>query len=258
MYPNRLFWEIDFYTIFLALGLLAAILLFRFLADRKKLPANLQNLCLGAGVASMFGGYFFAVLFQGVYNAIETGNLSFTKQTGATFYGGLIGGAATFLAVYFLGGKFSLQKGQAKKELFQVLNIGVCSVTVAHAFGRIGCLFAGCCHGEITTAWYGIWNAELGAKTVPTQLFESLFLFALCGLLSALAVRQKKKLNLSFYLIFYGVWRFFIEFLRADDRGKTFLPWLTPSQLTAIILVLVGIPLLVIAIKGKGEDHEAP
>lgn len=256
MYPYKLFWNIDFYTIFLGVAFFAAVVLFRLLADRAKLSAKLQNLCLGAGVVSMVGGYLFAVLFQGIYNAIATGTFSLSQNTGATFYGGLIGGVAIFLAVYFLAGlRVFSQKGEAKQALPHVFNIGICSVALAHAIGRIGCLFAGCCHGAVTTAWYGIWNADLGAKTVPTQLFESLFLFALCALLTRLELR-KTRVNLSLYLILYGIWRFGIEFLRADERGKTFIPGLTPSQLTAIVFVVLGILLLLFARKGSRRNDE--
>lgn len=257
MYPERLFWNVDFYTIFLGVGFFAAVVLFRLLADRAKLPAKVQNLCLGAGVVSMVGGYLSAVLFQGIYNAIASGHFSLSQETGATFYGGLIGGVATFLAVYLIAGIWAIPgKGEAKRSLSHVLNIGICSVVVAHAFGRIGCLFAGCCHGAVTTAWYGVWNAELGAKTVPVQLFEALFLFALCAFLSVMEFRSKKRVNLSLYLILYGVWRFFIEFFRADERGKTFLPWLTPSQLTAIVFVILGSSLLIFAMRNGRRNYE--
>ncbi len=257
MYPEKLFWNLDFYTIFLGLGFVGAVVLFRFLADRKQIPARVQNLCLVSGVSSMLGGYLFAVLFQGVYNAIASGKFSLSGDTGATFYGGLIGGTSTFIAVYFLAGKWAFpKKGETKARFLEVLNLGICSVVIAHAFGRIGCLFAGCCHGAVTTAWYGIWNAELGAKTVPVQLFESLFLFALCAFLCFAAFRWKKNLNLPLYLILYGVWRFIIEFFRADERGETFVPWLSPSQLTAVVLVLLGGGLLVFALRSNGRDHE--
>ena len=38
----------------------------------------------------------------------------------------------------------------------------------------------------------------------------------------------------------YAVWRFFIEYLRADDRGATVVSFLSPSQLTAVLLFAVG------------------
>ena len=261
MYPNELFWGLDLYTIMIALGFLAALILFRVLADRAKMRAGVQNLCVYAGLASLLGGYLFAVLFQAIYNAIETGRFSVGGDTGATFYGGLIGGVLTFLGVYFLVGHFRLPAGEARKQIPRVFNIGICGVVIAHAFGRIGCLFAGCCHGHETHAWYGIWNADLGYRTVPTQLFEALFLFALCAFLSWNDLRGKRQ-NFALYLVLYGVWRFGIVFFRADDRGKTIIPFLTPSQLVAVLMVVAGTALLirhlVIARRaGKPENGES-
>ena len=38
----------------------------------------------------------------------------------------------------------------------------------------------------------------------------------------------------------YGVWRFFIEYARGDYRGETFVSFLTPSQLIAVLLIVIG------------------
>ena len=54
----------------------------------------------------------------------------------------------------------------------------------------------------------------------------------------------------------YGVWRFFIEYLRDDYRGTTLVSALTPSQLTAVIMVASGAALMALMIflkKGKTE-----
>ena len=48
------------------------------------------------------------------------------------------------------------------------------------------------------------------------------------------------------YLIAYGVWRFLIEFARDDDRGASGIDSLSPSQLTAIFMVLAGIAFIFI------------
>lgn len=244
MYPYELFWGLDLYTIMIAVGFLAALILFRVLADHAKLRARVQNVCVYAGLTSLVGGYLSAVLWQAVYNAVETGKFRLGGDTGATFYGGLIGGIATFVGAYFLFGRFLLKPGEARAEIGHVFNIGICGVVVAHGFGRVGCLFAGCCHGHVTHAWYGVWNADLGVRTVPTQLFEALFLFALCAFLFRREWLGRRQ-NLAYYFLLYGVWRFGIEFIRADDRGKTIVPFLTPSQLVAILFVVAGVVLLV-------------
>ena len=38
-------------------------------------------------------------------------------------------------------------------------------------------------------------------------------------------------------MIMYGVWRFIIEFFRADDRGSTIVSFLSPSQLIAVLMI---------------------
>ena len=110
MYPyDFLFDGFNLYVLFITLGVIAALVVFRILADKNKFPAGLQNLVLIGAVISVVVGYCFAVLFQGVYNAFETGKFVINGSTGATFYGGLIGGAGIMLLIYFLGGKLILK-----------------------------------------------------------------------------------------------------------------------------------------------------
>ena len=45
---------------------------------------------------------------------------------------------------------------------------------------------------------------------------------------------------MTLYLISYGIWRFVIEYFRADYRGD-FIPGLSPSQFWSIIMVIGGI-----------------
>jgi prolipoprotein diacylglyceryltransferase len=44
----------------------------------------------------------------------------------------------------------------------------------------------------------------------------------------------------------YGVWRFCFEFARQDDRGATIIPFLSPSQLVAILMILIAAAYLVL------------
>ena len=46
-------------------------------------------------------------------------------------------------------------------------------------------------------------------------------------------------------MISYGVFRFFIEFLRGDDRGNTILGIISPSQFLSIIMIICGILLFI-------------
>lgn len=242
MYPYELFFGLSLYDLLIVIGFFAALMVFRYWADRRAFPSKLQNLCIACALAALVGGYLSAVFFQSLYNYLDGEPFAITATTGATFYGGLIGGALVFLIAYFEGGHFVLGKGVAAKHFIDLSEIAAPAIALAHGIGRIGCLFAGCCHGKITTAWYGIYNAHIGAKTVPIQLFEALFLIALFAFLTYRLVRKKSG-NLGIYLMVYAVWRFYAEIFRADDRGQTIVKNMTPSQLTAIVLAVVGIAL---------------
>lgn len=239
MYPYDVFLGMDLYEIMLAVGFFGALVFFRIFADRRGFSARLQNLCIIGAMVGIIGGYGAAVLFQAFYNGLSSGTFEVTGSTGATFYGGLIGGAAFFLLVYFGIGNLILKDGQTQKRFFELSEIAAGSIALAHGFGRLGCLFAGCCHGKVTDAWYGVHNVYLNAKTVPVQLFEAIFLFALAALFAWRLCRGSRG-NFGLYLVAYAVWRFAVEYLRTDDRGASPVGFLSPSQLTAIILLAVG------------------
>ena len=144
------------------------------------------------------------------------------------------------------------------KGIWYLLRIAPISICIAHGFGRIGCLFAGCCYGHQTDAWYGIHNEVLGYNTVPIQLYESIFLFTLAIVMTLLLILKQKD-NMAVYLVSYGIWRFVIEYFRADYRGD-FIPGLSPSQFWSIIMVLAGIAIFFVyrhfdkKIEGKNNN----
>ena len=257
---------ISLYEIFMLVGVIAAMVLFSVLAERRKMPGKLQNLILVGIIASVIVGYLVAVLFQAVYNALATGKFVIDENTGATFYGGLIGGVICMVIVYFVGARILYRSNDVAVRWFSTLaNIAAACVPLAHAFGRIGCLMAGCCHGGETDAWYGI-EMDIGAldgeyvKVVPIQLFEAIFLFALAAFL-IVWFWKGKGMEVPVYLIGYGVWRFVIEFFRTDDRGASIIPGLSPSQTTAILLVLLGIAIVVayfVSCRKRGKEFFAP
>lgn len=258
MYPYDIIPGLDLYGILLCVAVLAAMITFRVCADRLGLGARVQNFTLMVAGGAVVVGYFFAILFQAFYNIGKYGEFRIDTQTGATFYGGLIGGAAAFLLIYFGVGYFYFRKDRAHVRAFwSITDIAGAAIAVAHGIGRIGCLMAGCCHGKVTDAWYGIYMVGEHAKVIPTQLFEALFLFALFGFF-LYRIWHGKTYNLFLYMIVYGVWRFVIEYARDDYRGTTIVSFLTPSQLTAVLMVLAGVALLVATFlwKKRGDKND--
>lgn len=244
MFPDASFLGMDMYYWMIVLGIFAAIVTFRLCSARAGLADKVFNFTLIVGVIGIFFGYLSAVLFQSWYSYLETGKWEW--GVGATFYGGLIGAAVVVLALYFGIGHFVFKDKLHIRQFNNMLSLVMPCIIVAHGFGRIGCLFAGCCYGALTDSWVGINMYSDGAwgTRVPIQLFEALFLFALFGVLLFLLLKYKYEYTASAYLIAYGVWRFVIEYARDDDRGASGIAILSPSQLTAIVLVLLGIVLV--------------
>ncbi len=237
MFPKQILPGIDMYVIMLCVACISAIIVFRICADKRGLGARIQNLCLYNAVISIVVGYYSAVLFQALYNIPKNGGFVINSSTGATFYGGLIGGAAVFLAVYFTAGHFMFGKSREHIKQFRIItDIAAASISVAHGFGRLGCLAAGCCYGAETDAWYGIYMQSVGKTVVPIQLYEALVLFALFAFFILRALKGKTY-NLPLYMAVYGAWRFVIEYARDDYRGTTVVSFLTPSQLIALLMI---------------------
>lgn len=235
---------IDLYSMMISVGLIVVMLLADRVAVKRGFSIALQRGLIISVVLTVTVGLFSAMLFQSLYNYKATGEFAFK---GATFYGGLIGGAVVFLTTwFFVLGRFCKDKQEPLKRFADIADIAAVCIPLAHGFGRLGCLCAGCCHGKITDAWYAVSMPSLGAgvKAVPVQLYEALFLFALAATLAYFLFKREKEKRfplLPIYMVVYGIWRFFIEYVRADSRGETIVSFLTPSQLVAVVLVLGGV-----------------
>ena len=264
MYPYKIFLGLTIYDILICVGIIVSFLLFGWLADKRGIKVKHQKFSLLCGCCAIATGLAFGVVFQALYNIPERGKFIIDGETGITFYGGLVGGVAVFLLVYFVIGKLIYKKYENPRyhneNFFSMAAAAISVVPLAHSLGRIGCLTAGCCHGAQTDAWYGImmYGSEGYAKYVPTQLFEAIFLLILFAFLFVNAYKGGRY-NLPFYMAGYGAWRFVIEYLRADDRGSIGTDLLSPSQLTAILMILgsVGVFFLEKTYTDKVEKRRA-
>ena len=252
MYPYVLFLDMGLYDILITIGLVLSLVFADRMGEQRGFSTRLQRLVIFSALGAFVVGFLGAVLFQAFYNYMETGVFVIDSQTGMTFYGGLIFGILGYLAIWFGVGKLYCKDGEEIKRFGDIADIAACVIPMAHGLGRIGCLFAGCCHGGETDAWYGIFmhTEKYGyAKVVPVQLFEALFLFALSAAAFVMFYRlqgEKRLPILPIYTVGYGIWRFFIEFLRGDRRGETIVSFLSPSQLVGLIMIGAGIVYFVV------------
>ncbi len=235
MLPDAIFLDVHMYGVMIAVGLLCAFGVLFFYSKRLNVTSNFVDFIFYVAVGAIVLGFGAATLVQAFYNWLENPDAGFKIGEGFTFLGGLIGGAAVFLILYFAFRK------KFNNGLWQIMPAIPCAIYIAHGFGRIGCFFAGCCYG-IKNDTFGLKFPNIADKVLPTQLYEAAFLFIMFGITSYLVLKKKFKYNLSLYLVAYGVFRFLIEFIRGDDRGK-FIGALSPSQFWSIGMVLLGIGL---------------
>ncbi len=249
MYTKEIFAGMDLYSLFIVVGVILCMVFIRLQGEWRGMRAKLQNFILMTTVAVVVLGYGCAVLLQAFYNYMAKGTFELTNTTGATFYGGLLGGTALYIIIYFAVGHFLFPDGYHKRHFRNLSDLAAACITVGHGFGRLGCLMAGCCYGRRTDAWYGISMNLAGDgsaekfKVIPVQLYEALFLFALAGIFLFLYKKGKKYL-LPSYMIAYAIWRFIAEALRDDYRGESLVRAMTPSQLISVILLAGGLLLL--------------
>lgn len=246
--PEVFGYSIPMYDLMIVIG---CLLMLGYVGNRLEKKDNLTrqqaNKILVLLVVSLFGALGFSYLFDAVFHTIQEGEIT---HGSITFLGGLIGGLSSFLILYRI---FLFKEDYTLRTIMNTIIVGV---VLAHAFGRIGCTMAGCCHGIPTDSFLGVkfpygHASELypNQKVFPTQTFESIFLF--CLFFGMNKIKNIRYFEMETYLIGYGIWRFLIEFIRGDERGEFITLFTTeynsypsPSQFMSLGLIILGIILL--------------
>ena len=171
-------------------------------------------------------------------------------NSGIVFYGGLLGG--------FFGGWLYLKV--FRLDFWSHADALIPFLPLAHAFGRLGCFCAGCCYGrplDPPFGWYfpNAIGAPHDVALFPVQLFEATFLLVvLFPLIQIYSARKRKPGQIvGFYLVFYGIFRFFNEYLRYDEIRGIF-GGVSTSQWISLALVPIGAVLL----SGVFSKHMEP
>ena len=250
MYPYKIGGFITLYGICVAVGVLACFIVFWILAKRDKLESKYTDFITINGVVTAAVGFFSAALFQAIYSYIDNPEAGFDLfGSGLTFLGGFVGGAVTFVALCLIF------RNKYQSKIIDICTSVPLGLLLGHAFGRLGCVFAGCCYGLPTDSWIGMEFVGVEGKVIPTNLIEALGLFVLFIVILAFYLKKTNPYGLPAYLIGYGILRFVIEFWRGDERGG-FVPGISPSQFWSLLMIVVGIPLIFILHK-LWKDRQA-
>lgn len=222
------------YGLMIAIGILAAYQVLIKRAEKRQIESShISSVTFWGLLGGFLGAKLLYWITQGK-SILEHPEMLWNLSAGFVVYGGILGG---ILAGYI----YCRVKGL---HFLQFLDLFVPSIALAQGFGRIGCLFAGCCYGEETNGWFGITFHESAfapndVKLIPTQMIESIFSFGLFFILIYLAKRKRADgFIASLYLLFYSLGRFIIEFYRGDlVRGS--VGALSTSQFISLLVFVI-------------------
>lgn len=250
--------QVPMYGVCMSIAMLLAISLSCLRAKKRGLDVDrLLTIVLAAIVCGIVGAkllYFIVTYSWDEFIAsIKANGIGYLLQGGLVFYGGLIGGVLGA----FLGARFTHTKISEYSDSI------VPTLPLAHAIGRIGCFFSGCCYGRPTDSWIGVCfphsvtGLSPDVAVIPTQLIESgLNLLLFIALLIYTRKERKGFTTLYVYLIAYGVERFLLEFLRGDEIRGIFGS-LSTSQWISLLLIIVSAIMLVITGRKHGTQADA-
>lgn len=239
MYPYKIGGVFTLYGLMIGVGIALCYFVLWSYCKKAKIENRFVDFITYATLISVAFGFVSAMLFQSLYEYIENPAEGFQVNGSMTLIGGLIGGVVVFFIIYL-----PLRK-KYQSKFIDIISIFPCSIMLAIAFGRIGCFCAGCCHGIQTDSIWGITFVGMEHPVYPTQLFESAFFFVLFAIASFLFLKYRFKYNLPLFLLFYGLFRYLIEFIRGDERGA-FIAGMSPSQFWSIVMMVIAVPLAVL------------
>ncbi|HBC96023.1 MAG TPA: prolipoprotein diacylglyceryl transferase [Clostridium sp.] len=243
--------EIRWYGIIIALGILAAILLADSNCKYKKYNFDiLIDVFLVSFPFAIIGARAYYVIFRFQYYKDNLFDMINIRQGGLAIHGGLILG---ILAAYV----FNRYK---KLDFIKLLDFAAPSIILAQAIGRWGNFFNSEAHGG-PVSYEFISKFPLfiqkgmhidGVYYHPTFLYESVWNLAVCIILIYILRRKYEKgAVISAYVGLYSFGRFFIEGLRTDSL---MLGNIRVAQLVSLIGVTLSIVYLLYLRAKKNKD----
>jgi phosphatidylglycerol:prolipoprotein diacylglycerol transferase len=231
------------YGFFLAIGFLSGILIAQSEAKRLgEAPDRITDLCFYVLIAAIVGSRLLYVAINPELFLTDPLEILKMWKGGLVFYGGFI--VAAIAAVAYV----KLQK----MSLWKTADMIAPSLAVGQTLGRLGCFFAGCCHGIVCDLPWAVTFrhpdslAPLNTPLHPTQLYHALGNLFIFGVIWYFRPLKKFDGQLFWvYVLLYGVIRSFLEIFRGDFRGSMFWGALSISQIIGGIMAVVAVIMIV-------------
>jgi len=250
--------SIRWYGAMYVLGFLAAY----FLVPRQKRSQEIglkgpvaQDLIFFAAIGLILGARLGYLLFYQYQNAAtylqHPIEIIATWHGGMSFHGGLIGAV---LAGWWFSRRRSL-------PFLAVADSVMVTVPVGLGLGRLGNFINGELLGRVSVVpWAMVFPDGGPLARHPSQLYEALLeglvLFVLLWQLRRKPFRDG--MMVVFFLFFYGIFRFFLEFFREPDPQLGFvLGPLTMGQLLCLAMVIMALVLAAV-LKKMPPGNQGP
>jgi len=240
-------------------------------AQLERLPGYMSQkdegfLIIGiAGMAGLVGARLYHVLEDPHELLAHPGELLLSRF-GFAWFGGFLGG---LIALIILARRLKI-------PLLLFLDICSPAACVGYAIGRIGCLLSGDGDYGKPTSWQWPWGIALpngvvpttetcvqwgwpgDCRVYPTPIYEFVIWMAIAALLWRLGTESLQKPKpqgemFANYLIWTGVARFLIEFIRINPRSFLGLSNAQTASLASIIFGLI----LLWRIKARSHPQSA-
>jgi len=255
MYPEIIRignFTISSFGLMMALCFLVGYFVIMMEARRRKLNEKLvSNMFLAAMVGGILGAKLLYVFENVPLSEILSHPLdNILSRGGLTYYGGFFG---AIILVWLIAYK-------NKMSMWSVGDLAAPALPLAYAIGRVGCFLVGDDYGVPSNLpWAIAFPKGLPPTTVPvhpTQLYEILIMLGVFAIIWGIRMKDKPIGWLfSVYLVFAGLERFLIEFIRSTTPSP--IPGLSVAQLMAVALVVIGAVKLY-SIHASGEETTEP
>jgi phosphatidylglycerol:prolipoprotein diacylglycerol transferase len=197
---------------------------------------ELEDLIFYGAIGVVLGGRLGYMFFYNLSDFISNPAIIFEIQNGGmSFHGGLLG---VIISMILFNRKY-------KRDFFITMDFVAPLVPLGLGFGRIGNFINGELWGKVSSSSYAMFIPQENISRYPTQLYEAflegLILFAILWLYSS---KERPRMSTSaLFLIFYGLFRFIIEFVREPDQHIGYLAfnWITMGQVLSFPMILLGV-----------------
>ena len=213
------------YYFFIILSLIVGLVFIYITLRKKKIEREKIILSFTLMIAlTIIGGLLFTMIEKG---SIHVYSLS--------SYGGAIGLIISIIT-------FNIVSSNHHKKDF--IETYILSLPLIYSISKLGCFFAGCCHGIEYNGLFSIkYENLLTGSYFPIQITETILFMIIFVLCLYIYNRTKdKKYIIEIVFILCGLCKFLLDYLRISHIGQI----LSINQIVSLMFIIIGIIIYIV------------